>query len=84
MAENYVRMAAHIEDPSTAQRFNDLAKDEIRHCEFLQSVLEKERKEMEKGDTKRLYEDTYNSYEEMIDDWKDRVVYKINNFQTRR
>ena len=85
MAEKYVELASCIEDPSTSQKFNEMAKDEIRHYEYLKSVLKKEEMEMEKT---RPHEDVHkeimDSYREMIDDWKDKVVYKINNYQVKK
>lgn len=85
MAEKYCKLALHCEDPVTSQKFNEIAKDEIRHYEFLKSVLKKEETEMTKdGTTNRMGADVLESYKEILDEKKDRIMYKINNFQPKK
>lgn len=85
MAEKYVKLAYYIEDPTISQKFNDIAKDEIKHYEYLKSVLKREEKEMEQDEpSEDVHKKFMDSYEEMIDDWKDKVIFKINNYQPKR
>ena len=84
-AEHYVKLALCIEDPSVSQKFNELAKDEIRHYEYLKSVIKKEELEMEKTEPHEdVHKEIMDSYVEMIEEWKDKVVYKINNYQIKK
>lgn len=85
MAENYARFACYVDDPTVAQKFNEIAKDEIKHYEYFKSILKKEEIEMEKIEPKEdVHKKFMDSYIEMVEDWKDKIVYKINSYQIKR
>lgn len=83
MAEKYCKLASYFEDAATSSKFNEIAKDEIRHYEFLKSILKKESESI-KNDKDEMGKDLSNAYREILDDKKDRIMYKINNFQSRK
>lgn len=85
MAEDYVKLACHIDDPATSQKFNEFAKEEIKHYDFIKSVLKNKEMEMEKQNPEKdVHKEFKDSYQEMLDDWKDKVVYKINSYQPKK
>lgn len=81
-AEEYNKMAYHATDAAMAQKFNEMAKEEIKHYEYIRSVLDKERaKEPHKEDG--FCDIFVKTYEEYLDDWKGKILYNINNFKVK-
>jgi rubrerythrin len=83
MAEKYSEMADTVKDTTISSKFIEMAKDEMKHYDFLQTVLEKKETEM-KAAGKDVSEELDISYSEMFSEWKDRIAYKISKYTPKR
>lgn len=79
MAEKYVVLAMHMEDPAVCQKLVEMAKDELKHYDYLDSLLHKE-----KTTDEHELEHMVSTYEDITKDWKDEVMFKISNFQLKK
>lgn len=86
-AEKYIKLAKKIEDPSIAVKLQEIAKDELRHCEFFQSkAIDMIKKMSEKSDTdcNKIDEDIEMAFFDVYEDWKDKVTYMVDTFEVKR
>lgn len=81
-AEDYNKMACHAEDVALAQKLNEMAKEEMKHYDYLRSVLDKEKAKETASKDAFCYK-FVDTYEESLNDWKNRIMYKINSFQAK-
>lgn len=82
MAEHYIRTAKACKDQTVATKLHEMAKDELRHYDFLHTQLEKMHNErLASGETaESVYKDSYDIFEEMYHHWEEKVAYEVNTF----
>lgn len=78
MADNYTELARYVEDPMLSQKLNEMAKDEMKHYDYIASIIKKQ--EMSEESCKEMTE----SYRHVMEDYKDKVSYKINSYQPKK
>ena len=79
-SEDYNNMAHYADDATMAQKFNEMAKEEMKHYDYLRSILDKEKAKESNSKDMFCYK-FVDTYEESLNDWKNRIMYKINTFQ---
>lgn len=88
MAEDYIVLASKVDDPSVAMKLQEIAKDEIRHCDYMEGALKlsaQKYKEQHPEDTDRDVDDIINdAFYDNYHEWKEKVTYKINKFVPKK
>lgn len=84
MAEDYIKIAESIcEEEAMALKFQEMAKDELKHHQYDIEVIKKElEKKKEKGEHVLELEDSllYDVYK----DWFGNVEARVNNFKVKK
>lgn len=89
MAEKYIKLAHKAEDAALATRLQEMAKDELKHCDFIQNtvmkMIEQEKMACKDGvqDT-TIKEEVEYAFYDAYGDWKDKVVYMVNSFTVKK
>lgn len=88
MAEEYIKLANKVEDPSIAAKLQEIAKDELRHCEYDQSaamkLIEKEKAKSDEDDEKSVEDSVNHAFLDVYTHWKDKVKYMVDTFEIKR
>lgn len=86
MAEHYIHLAKTCTEESTALKFQEIAKDEMRHYQFLNDLIHKKLSEKtEDGvvDTKSVPEKHGAILHHMYEEWADKVKTEIEIFKVK-
>lgn len=87
-AEKYIKLAKKIEEPSISIKLQEIAKDELRHCEFFQThaikIIEKNKKEIENSKEGDVEDSIENTFFDVYENWKDKVTYMVDTFEIKK
>lgn len=79
-ADNYSRMAYQDFDHDICNKFNEMAKEEIKHYDYFTSILNKE-KSKENDNDNGFCQILVKTYDDFLLEWKEQILYRINNFK---
>lgn len=85
-AEKYIKMAKHCKDQAMAMKFQEMAKEEMKHYDNLHNFLNKmiDDKSKEGENMEDIYKASYEGFENMYHDWADKVAYEISSFMFKK